>query len=357
MANATDSVKVQWHGKEFSSSGATFIAPANSSPRMYSTISWSMKRDSESSSKIHVTLNGNLWRLWASGLGYNVRDPLTGNYGTNVKNSDWTAYYGYHIKLYVSIGGIEKQIVNKGASPSTWTSSKSEGEITFDLDWPKNDNIPIVFRADAGCYIKAENWCSSGNFSKQIATVTPPKYNSETKPTNVSTGVVHTTNNKDNGNQTSISDRPDMKIWFSWSGEKSGSPDKNKIDSYNIDINAKEKNPDGATSIDITQGYTKNKELSLFTIAESYGAKIGTTLYCYVNTHTPAGWLGKVYLGSVKLTKRGYVYFKDSSGNKKECTMSYAKDSGGTKRTGRYVQVKDSGGTTRIIDLYTTLYD
>ena len=182
-----------------------------------------------------------------------------------------------------------------------------------------------------------------------------PLYNPEVPPTNTSTGVVHTTSNTSNANQSSISAKPDEEIWFDWWGQLNGYPEKNEIDYFNVDINTVN-DSNGASSISITDHYIQNTHLSLFTICKSFNVKVGGTLYFWVNTCTKGGaWLGRTYLGSVKIKKDGAIFIKDGS-NKREVVAAYIKDSNGNRVKLSNIQIKD-GSNKRKIDVYTTLYE
>lgn len=110
------------------------------------------------------------------------------------------------------------------------------------------------------------------------------------------------------------------------------------------------------------QHYTQNTHLSCYEIAKGYKMKPGDTLYCWVNTHVKGsdvpngGWLGRSYLGALRMTKRGFIYYKDGSGGQHECVASHEKDTSGNNRNGRFAYVKDTSGNQRIIDTYTVLY-
>lgn len=140
-------------------------------------------------------------------------------------------------------------------------------------------------------------------------------------------------------------------------GQSSGTPTKNEIDYYNIDINTIN-DVNNAHSISITQHYVQNTHLSLFTLCRSYEIRVGGTLYCWVNTCLKSGtWLGRVYLGSITMRKDGLIQYKNASGTTVEATKVYYKDSSGNTKKVRYATVKDGNGAVHIIDVYTTLYE
>lgn len=369
------SISIQWHGKKaYSNSGATYIAPATNGPYLYSTLDYSVTRDSTTSSQVTVKITGNIWRLCGSSY-LSSKDPQTGVYGPNYSTVSWRSAYQYEINVGAIVNGESKRLANKpnGASGSFtssynvtissgyiknggWTGTFSDGEQSWTFDWAKSDSIPLTFYVSAGCY--SNDKCASGNFSKVIANMDVPTYTSETPASKATDGVVHTTNNTSNANQSSISEYPDQQIWFNWSGQSDGTPEKNHIHHANIDINTTKSSDDAHSIEGLTDYYTANTKISLMSIVTNKGVKIGSTLYFYVNLCTNNGdWLGHQYLGSVTLKKNGYIYYKDSSGTKHECTSAYYKNSSGTKQKARYVLIKDSSGTKRTIDVYTTLYE
>lgn len=108
-------------------------------------------------------------------------------------------------------------------------------------------------------------------------------------------GTIFSTNNSTSSSQTSrsISDKPDLKVWWDWWGQASGTPAKNEIDYYNVDIYP-QNDVNSAYSISETQHYTQNTQISLFTLCRNYGIRVGGTLYCWVNTCLKSGaWLRK----------------------------------------------------------------
>lgn len=197
--------------------------------------------------------------------------------------------------------------------------------------------------------------CTKPNWPDMKGSLDFPSYNPEKEATNTNNGVVHTTSNTSNGNQTSISAKPDEEIWFDWWGQENGYPEKNEIDYFNVDINTVN-NSDGASSVSLTDHYVQNTHISLFSLCKSFNVKIGGTLYFWVNTCTKGGaWLGRTYLGSVTLKKDGRIYIKDGS-NKREVVAVYIKDGSGNRQKLSRVDIKD-GSNHRKIDVYTTLYE
>ena len=228
-------------------------------------------------------------------------------------------------------------------------SSPFNFNFSFDNDKEQTLSVHML------CYFK-NTGCTVGYGDVNVGgDVYIPLYDPEVPPTNVSTGVVHTTSNTSNANQSPISAKPDEEIWFDWWGQSNGYPEKNEISHYNVDINTTN-NPDSASSIGITDHYIQNTHLSLFTICKSFNVKVGGTLYFWVNAYTKGGaWLGKVYLGSVKIKKDGAIFIKDGS-NKREVVAAYIKDSNGNRVKLSNIQIKD-GSNKRKIDVYTTLYE
>lgn len=341
------SYSIQWHGPQYSDSGTTFIATNKNHPRMYATISYSLTRDSKTSRTLHVTLYGELWRLYKSGLGWNKVDPNTGNYGNNAKSS-WTAYFGYYIDLFASIGGIEKEIAYKGNSPSQWTEAISKGTYTFDIDWPSNNSMALVFKARAGC----TNCTVDNNRDYTIANLTVPEYDPTppwSDPTNLNNVTVSRTSMK-----------PDWDVKVSWNAAKSGTG--NSISKYRLQMRRYR----GGWSdwITISDSITSTS----YTLAPSHyinvrpGDTIAFRVAAYMTSNTSghsSGWLSNVAANNnVSIYKDGIVYYISSNGGAKtECTMAYYKDSSGNTKKSRYIIAKDSGGTTHIIDMYTTYYE
>lgn len=147
-----------------------------------------------------------------------------------------------------------------------------------------------------------------------------------------------------------------MKYGLTGGGQSSGTPDsKWGIDYYNIDCNKVFDAGNASSVVGLTIQYTQNTHISALEMAKAYKLKPGETLYCWVNTHVKSDqWLGRVYLGSITMNKRGQILYKDSLGTKRECTSAFANISG--KQTGRYMLIKDSNGTQRLIDIYSSLY-
>ena len=277
--------------------------------------------------------------LEASRNGGTISGTVSGAWCTRHSGS-----FGHPVYIKVYAGSSEI------ASYTTPTGGNWSG-ISFGFSVDTNDAVTISVQYVCG----QPGGCTKATYPMKNNSLWFESYNPEVPPTNVSTGVVHTTSNTSNANQSSISAKPDEEIWFDWWGQSNGYPEKNEISYYNVDINTTN-NPDGASSIGITDHYIQNTHLSLFTICKSFNVKIGGTLYFWVNAYTKGGaWLGKVYLGSVKIKKDGAIFIKDGS-NKREVVVAYIKDSNGNRVKLSNIQIKD-GSNKRKIDVYTTLYE
>jgi len=342
------SYSLQWHGPQYSNSGTTFIATNKNHPRMYTTISYTLTRDSKTSPTVHVTLYGELWRLFESGLGWNKADSSTGNYGNNA-NSSWTAYFGYYIDLFAQIGGVEKEIAYKGNSPSQWTSAISKGTHTFDINWPSNDKMALVFKARAGC----TNCTVDNNRDYTIANVAVPEYD-PTPPWSDPTNLKGVTN-------SATTRKPDWDLKVSWTAAKAGTG--NSISKYRVQMRRYRGSWSSWTDVNtnVTGTSLTFNPGSIMNLRP--GDLIATRVAAYMTSNTSghsSGWLGYVEAGNnnVSIYKDGIVYYVSSAGGAKtECPMAYYYDSSGKKKTARYIIVKDSGGTTHIIDMYTTNYE
>lgn len=172
-------------------------------------------------------------------------------------------------------------------------------------------------------------------------------YNPDTPPTNITGGRVYNQNGVVNGD-----DKLDWDFYVDWWGESAGT---HTINYYNLDIyNAADLNSRVAVVIDVKK-FTKYNFESLLP-----KCKVGETYAFYVNALIDNSyWLGKVYIGSIKLYKDGIVWVKNySNGSKVEATMAYNKYyTDGSKKKSRYILVKDINGAKRIIDMYTTHYE
>ena len=346
---------IQWHGPEYGTANI-YCAPSNDTPRMFAQISYNITRSNERDKYINIHVNGFLYQI-----ADNSRvDPFTGNYG-GAAPSTWCHFYGPYINLYATVNGNDYLIAHKDAGSrytynAQWRSPIQQTANGYDLriEWTNNDaTVPIGIKVDAGCYVAAFDWCPSGNYSTTLINAKAPNYVSRIDPTPQTDGAIFSTNNTGGIHRGQISDKPDTQVWWDWWGQSEGTVGFN---GSNIDI-SKTNDSSGASSIAITQNYTQNTKVSLWDIARAYNARIGDTLYCWVNTETTEGvWLGRQYLGAIKLRKDGKIQYKDSNGTVHEITKVYYKDSNGATKKARYARIKDSGGATRVIDVYTTLY-
>lgn len=265
-----------------------------------------------------------------------------------VDSGNFSGTRGYPI-LFSANGVTDTQTVV--TSPRTYTFT-----VNIDTGWASNDNETI--HLGLVCHGNANrDGCSQGCEDPDMSfSCAVPYYQSEVPATNVQRGKVYSTNNTNPADGAHITDYLHNQMWFDWWGQSGGIPDsKWGIDYYNVDC-ATVNNVNIAGSKDgLTIRYRQNTRLSILDMAKAYGLKPGQTLYCWVNTCTKgAGWLGRVYLGSITMNKRGNILYKDSSGNKIECTSSYCNST--DRKTGRYALVKDDSGTQRVIDIYSSLY-
>lgn len=276
----------------------------------------------------------------------------------SVRSGSW---FNWEVWCYVSVnGGPETRLIlnygqGNGNSPNTGSWSDSQSTTIVQDVTSSSESIRVRFVCGQEVYYGKCD-ASGGPYSYDgTFNVGVPAYNPEKGATNTNNGVVHTTSNTSNGNQTSISAKPDEEIWFDWWGQENGYPEKNEIDYFNVDINTVN-NSDGASSVSLTDHYVQNTHISLFSLCKSFNVKIGGTLYFWVNTCTKGGaWLGRTYLGSVTLKKDGRIYIKDGS-NKREVVAVYIKDGSGNRQKLSRVDIKD-GSNHRKIDVYTTLYE
>ena len=169
----------------------------------------------------------------------------------------------------------------------------------------------------------------------------------DTPPTNITGGRVYNQNGVVNGD-----DKPDWDFYVDWWGESAGT---HTISHYNLDIyNAADLNSRVAV-VENVKKFTRYNFESLLP-----KCKVGETYAFYVNALIDNSyWLGKVYIGSIKLYKDGIVWVKNySNGSKVEAPMAYNKYyTDGSKKKSRYILVKDISGAKRIIDMYTTHYE
>ena len=248
------------------------------------------------------------------------------------------------------------------------TSSDTNGVYGFSRGGTLTENIDKTIEWTTGdlslhvcCNWSGYHDCDKGYDDASVGSLNIGNlpYNPETPATNASNGKIFSTNNSSGGSSgRAISDKPDKEVWWTWDGAIPGTPSSTHgIKQYNIDINTVN-DVSGAASISETQNYTKNKHVSLFTLCRSYGIRIGGTLYCWVNTQENSGsWLGRIYLGSIKMRKDGLIQYKNASGTTIEATKVYYKDSSGNTKKIRYATAKDGNGALHVIDVYTTLYE
>ena len=172
------------------------------------------------------------------------------------------------------------------------TSIASGGTQSETIDWSVETNEATTISVEYVC--GQSGGCTKTTYGLENNTIYFSAYNPETPAKNASAGKIYSTNHTGGSQGGNISDKPDLEVWWSWTGATSGTPSsKNGIKQYNIDI-ATTNNKDSATSISITQNYTKNKHISLFTLCRNYGVRVGGTLYCWVNTQINSGsWLRK----------------------------------------------------------------
>ena len=308
----------------------------HSSPTMYGTGSSSVYR---SGSTIHVDVTARL-------------------YFTKYYNRE----FGYHYACQILWNGnVKDWFYIKDNNTPYKNQNYDSGNVSHSCSWDDNSSGTVTIRyyccgSGDGLY---PHECKVGSPYYDVGSDGVSNYNPETDATNVSTGCVFSTNNSGRQDRVTRTDYLHNEIWFDWWGQSSGYPDsKWGIDYYNVDCNT-ENNADKAHSDGYSrlQHYTQNTHLSCYEIAKGYKMKPGDILYCWVNTHVKGDfWLGRSYLGALKMTKRGLIYYKDGSGGQHECTTSHEKDTSGNNRNGRYIYVKDTSGNQRIIDTYTDLY-
>ena len=165
-------------------------------------------------------------------------------------------------------------------------------------------------------------------------------------------GWVHSTNHT--GNVHSLSEYVSNgstssygynEVWFSWTGDIG-------VEQFAIEFN-NTNNASTASSITQTSNYTANTRVSLYTVMKSKGYRIGTTIYCWVSCKIGSTWT-KTYLGTITPTRRGAVYYKDSSGSYHDCTSTFFKNS--TYSNAKYIIVKENNNY-HLVDVLTDLYN
>lgn len=221
----------------------------------------------------------------------------------SVTVTDRPAYnsYGYIMAIKIKVnGGSFVTFNDNGTSTETLTifsSSRKRGTWSFtcttDIEASSCD-LEVYGSCSGPSHGDSCDWNSSGS-RYDTKNVSVPAYNPSTPATNASNGKIFSTNNtSDEASGRNILDKPDLEVWWTWTGATAGTPDSvNGIKQYNIYI-SNTNNVNNASSITETQNYTKNKHISLFTLCRSYNVKVGGTLYCWVNTQIKSGaWLRK----------------------------------------------------------------
>lgn len=294
----------------------------------------------------------NIWHkgpIFAS-TGTLTADRNGSTINVSISCSNWFVYSGsYGYPVYI-------KLLSNGNEICTWTTD-SGGDWSFSgsTSFVTNDAVTLTVVYVCG----QTGGCSKGyGWNVMSGSLSIGSYNPNTPATNVTRGKVYTTNNTNPNYGATVSDKPDLQIWFDWWGQSSGVG--NPISYYNVDIRKNSNDSSGASSYSATDHYTQNTRLSLFNMCKQYNAKVGDTLYCWVNTYVGGAtnaWLGRVYLGAVKIVQNGIIYYKDGSGAVHVCTTGYGKDTSGSNHKARYVQLKDTSGAAHNIDVYTTLYE
>ena len=275
--------------------------------------------------------------LTANASGGVISGSVTGAYSKMI-NSGW---YEYPITVNVLANG---SII---ASKTTSVSLKVKGKIAYLL----KDPLTFSISYNSATTIQVEYVCGQTGGCAQLTF--RPLVGSiyfgdpDTPPTNITGGRVYNQNGVVNGD-----DKLDWDFYVDWWGESAGT---HTISHYNLDIyNAADLNSRVAV-VENVKKFTKYNFESLLP-----KCKVGETYAFYVNALIDNSyWLGKVYIGSIKLYKDGIVWVKNySNGSKIEATMAYNKYyTDGSKKKSRYILVKDISGAKRIIDMYTTHYE
>lgn len=201
------------------------------------------------------------------------------------------SHYDYMMEINVYVNSTHIGGWSVGRTSGIQTKPLSEISKTVDVD---SSSCTITITG----HCPESGSCSFGSYSNHTRTdsftILVPNYNASTPATNASNGKIFSTNHTSGSQGGNISDKPDLEVWWTWTGATAGTPDSvNGIKQYNIDI-SNTNNVNNASSITETQNYTKNKHISLFTLCRSYNVKVGGTLYCWVNTQIKSGaWLRK----------------------------------------------------------------
>ncbi len=161
---------ILWHGGQYKKTEALDLtgtsAGTSQAPQVYANTSYSVSRDNERSSTLHVTVWGCVYRIY----GYSP----AGNYlwnGTGTR-------FPYNCYVYLEVGGVEKRLGYKPSSTNYWTTDYSDGTQYFDIEWASNEALPIYFRAAADCKLNGGGYCFQSDRPKQLIEWLPvPTYN------------------------------------------------------------------------------------------------------------------------------------------------------------------------------------
>ena len=151
---------ILWHGGQYKKTEALDLtgtsAGTSQAPQVYANTSYSVSRDNERSSTLHVTVWGCVYRIY----GYSP----AGNYlwnGTGTR-------FPYNCYVYLEVGGVEKRLGYKPSSTNYWTTDYSDGTQYFDIEWASNEALPIYFRAAADCKLNGGGYCFQSDRPKQL---------------------------------------------------------------------------------------------------------------------------------------------------------------------------------------------
>lgn len=245
--------------------------------------------------------------------------------------------YPYNVVAYISINGNIVQSINV-----TNGSYAGTGYFSGSFSWDSNGTVSVhyVCGQPGGC-TRGYPDVTVGSMSMSAL-----PYNPEVPPTNVTGGKIYNQSGVQNGDE-----KPDRNFSATWSGYSAGT---HSITQFNLDLY---RSTDLNTIVSTVSRASKNTQYNFQSLMPK--CKVGETYVVYVNMLVDGNrWMGRVRLGQIKLYKDGIVYFKDSSGNKREATMAYNKNiNNGAKNTSRYILVKDINGNKRILDMYTTHYE
>ena len=269
--------------------------------------------------------------------------------------------FGFWVWFNPTTNGYSNVVCKQSMNTTYETSytaynDNTSGEAITNFILICNGNTPMGYRNN--CTAKGPITAAYGPLAEGASNYSPynvnitktisvPAYVSDTPPTNITGGRVYNQNGVVNGD-----DKPDWDFYVDWWGESAGT---HTISHYNLDIyNAANLNRRVAV-VENVKKFTRYNFESLLP-----KCKVGETYAFYVDALIDNSyWLGKVYIGSIKLYKDGIVWVKNySNGSKVEATMAYNKYyTNGSKKKSRYILVKDISGAKRIIDMYTTHYE